>query len=230
MRFDVKGMRLTGAQILKRIEAQHLPVAVRRTRKASLWEVELLTLIAEQQAIPLDQLARFLHCEEADAARIAMYLVHCGYAVCERVLAGESPWVWLTGTGSRRSKTGLSKYSLRVGAMPRMRAVNETRLFLAGRVPDEEWTGYRVLLREEGQGGYKPHGVIKVRKERHAIVVRLGVQVEEREINPIEAFRARYDAVIVFAKPEGYRLIKRLIADRHWTKVVVQELPTPESQ
>lgn len=230
MRFDVKGVRLTGTEVLKRIEAQQLPVAVRHTRKAKLWEVELLTLIAEQQAIPFDQLARFLHCEEADAAQVAMYLMHCGYAECGRLLAGEPPWIWLTTAGSRRSKTGLWKYSARVGVMPRMRAVNEIRLFLAARVPDEEWTGYRVLMHEEGKAGYTPHGVVKVRKERHAIVVKLSTQIEEREVNPIEAFRARYDAVIVFAKPAPYRMIKRLIADHHWTKVVLQEFPSPESR
>ena len=100
-------LRLEGSEVLKRIEAQLLPVAERRTRKPKPWEVELLALIADQQAIPFDQLARFLRCEEADAAQIAMYLVHCGYAEYGRLLVGEPPWVWLTNAGSRRSKDGL---------------------------------------------------------------------------------------------------------------------------
>jgi hypothetical protein len=221
---------LEGAEILRRIDAQHLPLSERATRKPKLWEVELLALIAEQQAIAFDQLARFLHCDEADAAQIAMYLVHCGYADYGRLLVGEPPWIWLTGAGTKRSRTRFSTYSLRVGAMPRMRAVNEVRLFLAGRVPDGKWTSYRALVREEGRGGYSPNGVVSVRGERHAIVVRLRSQIEEREIKPIEAHMARYDAVIVFAKPNPRRLIERLAANLHWSKVVVRELPTPESR
>ena len=111
-----------------------------------------------------------------------------------------------------------------------MRAVNETRLFLAGRVPEGEWTSFRALLREQGQGGYKPNGVVKVRGERHAIVVRLSVQIDEREMRPIEAFRSDYDAVVVFANPAPRRLIERLAANLHWSKVVVREIPTPESR
>ncbi len=225
------GLRLEGAEVLKRIEAQQLPVAERRTRKPKLWEVELLALIAEQQAIPFDQLARFLHCEEADAAQIAMYLVHCGYADYGRLLVGESPWVWLSAAGTKRSRTGFSKYLLRVAATSRMRAVNEVRLFLAGRVPDGGWISYRALRREEGPAGYKPNGVVTVGRERHAIVVKLTVQVEEREISPIEALMASYDAVIVFANPEPRRLMERLATDRHWSKrVVIRDIPTPDSR
>lgn len=223
-------MRLEGSEILKRIEAQQLTVAERRTRKPKLWEVELLALVADQQAVPFDQLARFLRCEEADAARIAMYLVHCSYAEYGRLLVGEPPWVWLTHTGSKRSRTGYSKYGLRVGAMPRMRAVNETRLFLARRVPDGEWTSYRGLFREQGFNGYKPNGVVRVRGERHAVVVRLRAQVDEREMRPIEAFRADYDAVVVFAAPAARRAFERLAANHHWSKVVVRDIPTSESR
>jgi hypothetical protein len=223
-------LRLEGLEVLKRIEAQLLPVAERRTRKPKLWEVELLALVADQQAIPFDQMARFLRCEEADAARIAMYLVHCGYAEYGRLLVGEPPWVWLTHAGGRRSRTGFPKYELRVGATPRMRAVNETRLFLARRVPEGEWTSFRALVREQGKAGYKPNGVVSVRGERHAVVVRLRVQTDEREIRPIEAFRAGYDAVVVFAAPGAQRAIERLAANLHWSKVVVREIPTPESR
>jgi hypothetical protein len=230
MSFGVKGLRLSGAETLRRIGAQQLVPAERRTRKPKLWEVELLALIAEQQAIPFDQLARFLDCGEAEAAQVAMYLVHCGYAEYGRLLVGEPPWVWLTNGGSRRSRTGFAKYGLRVGAMPRMRAVNETRLFLAARVPEGEWTSYRALLSAQGPRGYRPNGVVGVGKERHAIVVKLGVQLEEREVNPIEAFRADYDAVIVFAKPEPRRFIERLAANRHWSRLVIRDLPTPESR
>ncbi len=230
MLFQAIGLRLKGSEILKRIEAQRLPVAERAARKPKPWEVELLALIAYQQAIPFDQLARFLHCEEAEAAQIAMYLVHCGYADYECLLVGEPPWIWLTAVGTKRSRTRLVKYELRVGSTPRMRAVNETRLFLASRVPKGEWISYRALLREQGPSGHKPNGVIRVGQERHAIAVRLRVQVEERESAPIEAFMADYDAVVVFANPQPRRMMERLAANFHWSNVVIREIPTPESR
>lgn len=226
----VKGPKLTGAEILKRIEAGKLDPALRGTRRCKPWEVELLALVSEQQAMAFDQLARFLRCEEADAAQIAMYLVHCGYAEYGRLLVGEPPWLWLTEAGNKRSRTGFWTYSLRVGAMPRIRAINEVRLFLARRVPGGEWTCYRALLREQGLNGYRPNGVIKVREECHAVVVRMRSQEDEREIRPLEAHMAIYDAVIVFANPGPRQAIKRLAVDRHWGKVVVRDLPTPESR
>ena len=45
-----------------------------RCRLLEPWEQRVLRLISEQQAIPFDQLARFLECEEEQAARVAKHL------------------------------------------------------------------------------------------------------------------------------------------------------------
>ncbi len=71
---------------------------------------------------------------------------------------------------------------------------------------------------------------VRVGEEHHAIVVRLRAQIEEREIKPIEAFRADYDAVVVFANSEPCRLLKRLAFNCHWSNVVIREIPRPGSR
>jgi len=216
--------------MIGRIAASQGPPGRSGARKPEPWAVEALALIAEQQAIPFDQMARFLRCEEADAAQIAIHLSDSGYAECARLLVGEPPWIWLTAAGTKGSGTGFSKYLLRVAAMPRMRAVNEVRLFLARRLPQGRWISHRALLCESGVKGPKPNGVATVGCERHAIMVKLGAQVPEREATPIEAHLARYDAVVIFAKPDPRRLIERLRIERHWTrKVIVRDIPTADS-
>lgn len=73
---------------------------------AQPWEQQLLRLVSEQGAVPLDQLARFLDVEEAQAARMGWHLVDRGLAVCRPVLHGEPPWLWPTFRGNRASGTG----------------------------------------------------------------------------------------------------------------------------
>jgi transposase InsO family protein len=86
-------------------------------RRPEPWEFELLRLIAEQQAIPLDQLARFIGCEQAQAARVAKHLFKSSFADYGRILHGEPHWVWLSGRGVRLSGTGFQHRLPKVGAM-----------------------------------------------------------------------------------------------------------------
>ena len=111
------------------------------------WEFELLRLIAEQGAIPFDQLARFAGCEEPQAARLAKHLFKAGFADYGRFLYDEPPWIWLSGRGMRLSGTGFACLRPRVGAMGRMRAVNEIRLHIAARAPEARWLCSRSVVR-----------------------------------------------------------------------------------
>jgi len=112
-------------------------------RRPEPWEFELLRLIAEQQAIPFDQLARFIGCEPEQAARVAKHLFKSGFADYGRFLHDEPHWVWLSGRGARLSGTGLHHRLPRVGAMARMRAVNEVRLHIAARASQARWVSGR---------------------------------------------------------------------------------------
>jgi hypothetical protein len=191
------------------------------------WEFELLRLLAEQGAIPFDQLARFLESEDSQAARVAKHLTKVGYADYGRILHDEPHWLWLSWRGAFLSGTGFKVGRPKVGAMARMRAVNEVRLHIARRAPEARWVCARSIVREQGVRGYRPNAVVEVGGERHAILVRLRWQEREYVRDALETHMARYDAVIAFAKLQPRKQLERLAAEHHWPKLVIRELPEP---
>lgn len=191
------------------------------------WEFELLRLIAEQGAIPFDQLARFLDGNERQAASVVKHLTKVGYADYGRFLHDDPHWAWLTGRGARLSGTGFAFRRPKVGAMARMRAVNEVRLHIAARAPEARWISSRSVVREQGMRGYRPNAVVEMGRERHAIVVVLRSPEQERLRGILETHMARYDAVIAFANPQPRKLLERLAADHHWPKLVIRDIPKP---
>ena len=191
------------------------------------WEFELLRLIAEQGAIPFDQLARFLGADERQAANVVKHLTKVGYADYGRILHDEPHWAWLTGRGARLSATGFAARRPKVGAMARMRAVNEVRLHIAARAPEARWICGRSVFREQGLRGHRPNAVVEIGAERHAITVHLRSPEQERLRDLLVTHIARYDAVIAFANPGPRRLLERLKAQQQWPKLVIRPIPTP---
>ena len=191
------------------------------------WEFELLRLIAEQGAIPFDQLARFLGADDRQAANVVKHLTKVGYADYGRILHDEPHWAWLTGRGARLSATGFAARRPKVGAMARMRAVNEVRLHIAARAPEARWICGRSVFREQGQRGYRPNAVVEIGAERHAITVHLRSPEQERLRDLLATHIARYDALIAFAKPGPHRLLERLKAQQQWPKLVIRPIPAP---
>ncbi|HVC07360.1 MAG TPA: hypothetical protein VND98_07250 [Solirubrobacterales bacterium] len=191
------------------------------------WELELLRLLSEQQAIPFDQLARFLDCEQEQAVRVAKHLTKFGYGDYGRFLTDEPHWVWPTWRGMRLSGMGFRADPPRVGAMARMRAVNEVRLHISRRAPGAGWICSRSVVREQGVRGYRPNAVVEIGTERHALLVRLRVADQQRTISILETHMARYDAVIAFANPRPRALLERLKAEHHWPKLVIRPIPRP---
>ncbi len=191
------------------------------------WEFELLRLLAEQGAIPFDQLARFLDGDQRQAANVAKHLTKAGYADYGRILHDEPHWLWLSWRGAFLSTTGFKVGRPKVGAMARMRAVNEVRLHIARRAPEARWICARSIVREQGVRGYRPNAVVEVGGERHAILVRLRWQEREYVRDILETHMARYDAVIAFAKPQPRKQLERLAGEHHWPKLVVRDLPKP---
>jgi hypothetical protein len=192
------------------------------------WEHRVLRLIAEQQAVPFDQLARFLDCEQEQAARVAKHLTKARYADYGRFLLDEPHWVWLTWRGARLSGTDFAALRPKVGAMQRIRAVNEVRLHIARRAPQARWISGRSIVREQGKKGRRPNAVVEIEGERHAILVKHGIrQSEQRERAIVEALMAGYDALIAFCAPAPRSLYERLAAEHHWPKLVIRPIPQP---
>lgn len=199
----------------------------KQARPAQAWERRILTLIAEQGAIPLDQLTRFLGCEPDRAGRLAEHLCEAKFAHRERLLAEQPEWIWLTYAGTRVSETGFEPYLPAPGALARLRATNEVRLRVEAGAPQARWVGSRTLRRELRGPGRIPNAVVEIGAERHAIEVELTRKEKEDAAAMIAHRSANYDAVICFCTAKTRRFYKRLAAESHWPKLIIQSLPPP---
>jgi hypothetical protein len=187
----------------------------------------MLRLIAEQGAIPFDQLGRFLEAEDHQVKAVASHLTKLGYADYGSFLHGEPHWIWLTYRGCSLSGTGFSFLPPRVGAMARVRAVNEIRLHITRRAPGARWICGRTLFREQGHRGHRPSAVVEIDGERHAILALLRPKRKERLLPILEAHHRRYDALIVFAASRARGQVSRLTSEHRLHKLVIRELPVP---
>jgi hypothetical protein len=192
------------------------------------WERNVLRLIAECFAVRVDQLGRLLGYEEVRAERLTTHLAKAGYVSSGPVICGEPDWVWLTAAGTRLSGVDFAPWRPRMGGMERIRAVIEIRLHIAEREPKARWVSSRTIAREQGRNGHRPHGVVEVGGERHAIFALLGVINPDLWVSILETSMVRYDAVIAFAKRRPRTTLERLAAERRWSKLVLR--PIPESE
>lgn len=218
------------------VASDHPHRGARRSRRAGRrsvappqpWEHRVLRLVAEQYALPFDQLARFLDCDTEQAARIARHLTRARYANYGRFLVEEPHWLWLTEAGARFSGTDFVSVRPKVGAMARIRAVNEVRLHIASRAPQARWISGRSVFREQGRKGRRPNAVVQIEGERHAILVKHGIrQSEWRERDILESLMRGYDALIVFCAQPPRSLYESLAAEHHWPKLVLRDIPAP---
>jgi hypothetical protein len=148
-----------------------------------------------------------------------------GYAEHAAILVGEPEWVWLTKAGNLLSGTGFELYLIKVGALPRTRAVTDVRLYLAERVPQARWISRRSIRGLVGRAPHHPNAALELNDERHAIEVELIRKNRERAVRIVETHRARYDAVVVYCNQRTHGYFTGLAAERAWPDVRIQWLP-----
>ena len=213
-------------------ESQHeraVAAALRRTeRNRPVDEDALMVLLAEQVAIPLDQLARFLDRSLEATVRALAALEAAGYLSHRRFLVRDYPWFWPTRAGLGRSGTGFPHREPDVAGLAHRRAVNEVRLHLAAKAPRGRWVCERIVWRRRDPADHLPDAVLEIDGERHAIEAELS-RKENLDIRRIVAEHSnRYDAVLYFCGPYPYLLLKRVQAEGRWPKLVVRRVPQGE--
>jgi|GEM_PF-2524831 len=193
----------------------------------------VLCLIAEQKAIPIDQLAEFLDQCVADVARVVEELGRNGWVDSETFLTGESPWVWLRVPGARLSRTGFRAYRPLIGNLAHLRAINEARLRITQASPDGHWICERLLRRElrlervDGKAVNIPDAAFHLDGECTAIEVELSSKASRRLRAIIDAHFSRYDSVLYFCTAATRRRMEKLGLDAEYVNLAVRELPTP---
>ncbi len=190
------------------------------------WEIRILRLLAEQGAIPVDQLSRFLDRSTEETAEIVAAFCEAHYTVSQQLTIVNPAWVWLKERGARFSATSLYPQRPRLGGLDRMRAVNEVRLHVSRRDPDVRWVSRRRLLRRYGQYAVVPSAVAESGDQRHALNVKLAMRNNLRVASQIDTFATNHDAVIYFcATPQVRGFLEELQDEHRWSKLVIRDLP-----
>jgi hypothetical protein len=195
-------------------------------RAPRAFEVGALQLIAEQGAIPHDQLARFLKRDPAEIHRLATSLRHAQLITYERFIVGEPNWAWLTRAGARLSGSFLSVLLQKPGGIYRLRALNEVRLHVEARSPSARWISGRQLRYEMGRKGRVPGALVESGGERHAINVRMHATHVDHLVAQVDDLNRRFDAALFFCSNAKVRNQLEALHDQNrWSKLVIRDLP-----
>lgn len=187
-------------------------------------EKQVLRLISEQGAVPLDQLTRFLGPERSRVSEIIEEFQRQNYARCDTLLSGEPDWVWLKTAGSRFAGTSLDCWSPRVGGLPRIRILNELRLHLEG--AEARWLSKRLLRREFGRYAILPDAVLEEGEARRAILFRSDNRDFASVKRRIEAFHGSFDSVVCVCGSAAVAERMAAFGERHSSyQLVISRLP-----
>jgi transposase len=191
----------------------------------SEFDVSVLRLVAEQGAVPMDQLAEFLDLSDAEVEGLVWTYLRAGLVRRARPIPAEPAWVWLARRGMAAAGWRLSIASPRVGGLQMLRAVNEVRLLVAGS-PGVRWVGSRQLRRELGRKGSLPKALVELGEERHAIDVWLSSPAERSSM--VERLRSReadHDVVVWFYSGRAASAVEQFAESCGSAKLVVRPLP-----
>jgi hypothetical protein len=197
-------------------------------REPSADELPTLRLIAEQGAIRIDQLARFLDTDPDQSEQVVDALVDANFASRQRCLAGEPDWISLTWVGNRLANTPLDFFRAGSGGVKQWHALNELRLYFAARAPEARWVSRRLLLSEYGKGTRVPGAEVRFDGKCFAINFRLTASNAATIVPRTDLQNDAYDAVVFFCMTPRSRLFMDRLQDQHrWSKVVIREMPKP---
>lgn len=192
------------------------------------WQVKVLRLIAEQEAIPVDQLARFLDRGMAVAQGIANRLDGAGLVRQGLGPVGEKPWLWVSAVGARLAETGIDYRVPDLLQAQRMRLFNEARLAVQSQDSTGKWLS-RAVLRQEKPGASLPAGVMKSTDSSWDYAVEVEPKSRPRS-SLIEKYERRYAEhrsqdlrVMVLCSPSNFALLEELREECNWEFLYVRE-------
>jgi hypothetical protein len=192
-------------------------------------EQKTMSLVAEQGAIRIDQIHRFLDCSPAAARDLVQGLEEANLATRSRFFEGEPEWIALTFVGNRLSGRGLTWFQPRLGGVQEWHALNELRLHFARCAPHSEWVSKRLIKKSLGRTGQVPGAEIREGGRRYAVNVRLTPNNGGTLVPRTDLQNDAYDAVIFFCATSRARIfMERLLMKHRWSKVVIRDLPNPE--
>jgi DNA-binding CsgD family transcriptional regulator len=161
-------------------------------------EREALRLISEQGSLPLDLLAHLLSCSLSTTNTLVSKLDQAECLRSREFYWGESPWLWLRGSGERLAPCGHEQLRRppSLHSLNHRRAVAEVRLHLERIAPRGRWTSERSLRRQREWGAQIADALFEIEGERHAIEVELSTKPKTQLRQVVAEHSRRYDAVV----------------------------------
>ncbi len=212
------------------------PQTARRTRSdkgritLTPRDAAILLWVGEQYAVRLDQLAQLLgrHAQRTTqqagvvqlttVRRVVHRWLTCGMVRSKYLLAGEPPWVYLTGKGLHELGLPFRELAPIVALAAHYYWTNQVRLWVEQHYHDDRWVSERWLLKERGETDIlRPtvaDGEVQ-RSDPSGEVISIAVEVEltvkeAGRLHSILAARAdHYDGVWYFTTPATHRTLQR---------------------
>lgn len=220
-----------------------LPPPGRKKRKPDEVETELLRVLCEQNAMKLEQLARFFGVDRPEMEMLVAEYVELGWVFVERFITGDDIWVWCTGRGDKLADLHFKTRPPHYRSLIHWSAITEARMFVERSLEEKgqsfEWRCERQLRREQKRG-YLPDGAVlvevvdsdgSVRTERHAIEAELSLKQGHELHDKFKVYEGEFDWVTYFAPIYISRKIDQLRAERSeegepYPRLLVHEIPT----
>ena len=171
-------------------------------------DLELLSIVGEQYALSLPQLARLMGRSLHAARWLRSRWEPAGWARGRALLVGQPVFVWLTRRGQRVAGSEYSLWRPNPGALPHIGAVTDVRLWVAQRHPSAGWVCERELAREAQLTGtghrHRPDGLVVLDGRELPVEVELSHKRPARRERIMRELVARYGQAVYFA-PDGPR-------------------------
>ncbi len=190
-------------------------------RQPQPWEVEIIRLIAEQAAMSVGHLARFMECTPDSAQRIADYLDEAGFLSQARGPVDDPPWLWVTKTGGRLAGTGLVDRDPSPTSTAFLSLANEARIHVAERDWNVHWWSMR-LLRRGAERMNVPTAIVESGDEQNAVEIEARRRDRQELIDKYDQRCREFHAVAIFCSARRVPTFEQLKRERGWTNLYVQ--------
>jgi DNA-binding MarR family transcriptional regulator len=193
-------------------------------------EASVLRLIAEQGAIRVDQLGRFLSLGTQEVDQLLTALAQANFLKVEPGLKGEPDWLTVTFAATRLCGSPLEYFRPGIGLINEWFAMNELRLFFAARAPAATWTSRRLLKKQHGKNAPVPHALVEVEGKRLGINLRQSATNAATLVPRTDIQNLGHDALLFFCvTPRARLFMERLQDKQRWSNVVIRDMPKPEN-
>lgn len=199
-------------------------------------DLQCLRWIAQQYAIRLDQLQRLLlrYTPEADrekvkqvAGRLSKERTYktlarwdaLGFIEYGNILDGEPRWIWLSSRGLRSLDVALRYNKPSAVRLPHLYFVNQVRLWVEGRRPNDRWESEREIKAEHqalAHGEHQEHLPDAILYAASGRISAIEIELEPKATRILEAIlvelETTYTSILYFASPAAHRQLANVLS------------------